>query len=62
MAKMSIDVLCSISLVWSSLFLIDLVLCCIILSPLFGRLNAVIGSKTSSILVLVREPFGMFPK
>ena len=62
MAKMSTDFLCSISLIWSSLFVIDLVLSCIIFSPLFGRLNAVIGSKSSSIVVLVRKPFSMFPK
>ena len=63
-AKMSIDYMCIINLVWSNLFVIDLVLSCTIFSPFFGRLNAVIGSKSSSIanLVLAQEPFVVFLK
>ena len=62
MANMLIDFLCIISLIWSNLFVIDLVFSCTIFSPFLGRLNKVIGSKSSSIVVLVREPFLVFQK
>ena len=35
MAKISIDFLCIVSLIWSNLFVIDLVLSCTIFSPFF---------------------------
>ena len=50
---MWIDCFSSISLIWSSLFLIDLVLSCIIWSPFFGKSKAIIGSKSSLLCSLV---------